>query len=131
VLANDEELYILTGEREGHSQVNIVTTMGVNILVRKLGANGAEVCTKNDNIVLPPCRGQTLCTIGAGDGFAAGFLYALHRQMGLEDCLKYGNAAAAVVVSRVSCSDAMPHLQEIEDCLQQGDKFKLYGHKQI
>jgi 5-dehydro-2-deoxygluconokinase len=129
VLANDEELYILTGKREAVAQVNMVTAVGVSVLVRKLGAKGAEVCTKSESFVIRPCRAPTLCTIGAGDGFAAGFLYGLHRQMGLEDCLKYGNAAAAVVVSRVSCSDAMPRLQEIEDCIHQGDNFELSGHK--
>jgi 5-dehydro-2-deoxygluconokinase len=30
------------------------------------------------------------------------------------DALHYGNAAAAIVVSRLSCSEAMPTLPEVE-----------------
>ena len=37
---------------------------------------------------------------------------ALTREL-VEEALAYGNAAAAVVVSRVSCSDAMPTLDEL------------------
>ena len=38
----------------------------------------------------------------------------------LADCLRHGNAAAAVVVSRVSCSDAMPYPHEVEAMLARG-----------
>jgi 5-dehydro-2-deoxygluconokinase len=58
-------------------------------------------------------------TIGAGDGFAAGFLYAHLAGKDWQDCLRYGNTAAAIVVSRLSCSEAMPSLQEVEELLPQ------------
>ena len=56
-------------------------------------------------------------TIGAGDGFAAGLVYGLVRGLSLDECLRYGNAAAAIVVSRISCSDAMPYLKELLEFL--------------
>ena len=37
--------------------------------------------------------------------------------MGWRDCLRYGNAAAAIAVSRLSCSEAMPTLDELERML--------------
>lgn len=120
ILGNDEELFILTGERSGAGQAKTVFEMGASLLVRKLGAKGVEVYAANESIAVPPRPVQTLCTIGAGDGFASGFLYALYKGKNLTDCLNYGNAAAAVVVSRVSCSDAMPRLEEIEACLARG-----------
>ncbi len=56
-------------------------------------------------------------TVGVGDGFAAGFLYALDRSLPLEECLRYGNAAS-VVVSRVSCAAAMPNREELDQFLR-------------
>ncbi|MDA2925026.1 hypothetical protein MYX65_10330 [Acidobacteria bacterium AH-259-L09] len=41
-------------------------------------------------------------------------LYALVKAMPLTEALKYGNAAAAIVVSRLICSEAMPTLAEVE-----------------
>ena len=121
ILGNVDELSILTGESNGTAQAKTVFGMGASLLVRKLGARGVEVYTANESFAVPPYPVQTLCTIGAGDGFAAGFLYALYKEKSLTDCLNYGNAAAAIVVSRVSCSDAMPKLQEIESCLARSE----------
>jgi 5-dehydro-2-deoxygluconokinase len=60
---------------------------------------------------------EVVSTIGAGDGFASGFLYALLKDKPIEECLRHGNAAAAIVVSRLSCSEAMPTLGEVEQVI--------------
>jgi 5-dehydro-2-deoxygluconokinase len=62
---------------------------------------------------------EVVSTIGAGDGFASGFLYALSKDLPAVECLHYGNAAAAIVVSRLSCSEAMPTLAEVEEIMRQ------------
>jgi len=117
VLANEEELLILTGQRDPSAQVQSVLAMGAQLLVRKLGAKGVEAHTQGESIAVPSLSTRVVCAIGGGDAFAAGFLYALSRSLPLAECLRYGNAAAAVVVSRVSCSDAMPRPPELEEYL--------------
>jgi sugar/nucleoside kinase (ribokinase family) len=42
----------------------------------------------------------------------------LLKNLPLPQCLLFGNAVAGIVVSRVSCSDAMPYLSELESALQ-------------
>jgi 5-dehydro-2-deoxygluconokinase len=91
----------------------------VPVLVSKLGDQGTRVWTGEDSVFLPPYRVDVLSTIGAGDGFASGFLYALLQELPLAECLHYGNAAAAIVVSRLSCSEAMPRLDEVEKLIRQ------------
>lgn len=117
VIGNEDEMVVLTGENKPSAQVQSVLALGVTVLVRKLGAKGVEAHTGEQFYHAPPVPVRTLSTIGAGDGFAAGFLFALYRGLPLADCLSYGNAAAAVVVSRVSCSDAMPRPAELEKML--------------
>ncbi|MEZ5399567.1 MAG: 5-dehydro-2-deoxygluconokinase [Bryobacteraceae bacterium] len=85
----------------------------VNILVSKLGDEGTRVFAGDTDVFLPPYRVEVCTTIGAGDGFASGFLHALRGELPIEECLHYGNAAAAIVVSRLSCSEAMPTLDEV------------------
>ncbi|HVR70188.1 MAG TPA: 5-dehydro-2-deoxygluconokinase [Vicinamibacteria bacterium] len=117
VIGNEDELELLTGARESTGQVRQVLDAGAGLLVRKLGERGVEAHTREGSSFAPPFEVEVASTIGAGDGFAAGFLYALHRGRPLAECLRLGNAAAAVVVSRVGCSDAMPYERELQTLL--------------
>jgi 5-dehydro-2-deoxygluconokinase len=114
VLANETELELLTGSGNREKSAAMVMNAGVEVLVCKLGSSGVVAYTRDGVAQAEPCPVEVVSTIGAGDGFAAGFLYALHKQLPVEAALAYGNAAAAVVVNRVSCSDAMPYLYELE-----------------
>lgn len=117
VVGNEDELELLTGERDAGRQVRQVLDAGVGLVVRKLGARGVEAHTREGSSFAAPFTVEVVSTIGAGDGFASGFLYALHRGHPLAECLRQGNAAAAVVVSRVGCSDAMPYEHELQALL--------------
>ena len=118
VLGNEDELDLLTGKDDAKAQVAAVLNAGPKLLIRKLGSKGVEAHTRNESYSSLPYPMPVTCAIGGGDGFAAGFLYALHRGRPLPECLRYGNAAAAVVVSRVSCADSMPRLEDLEPLLQ-------------
>jgi len=118
VIGNEEECRLLTGEESSSRQVEKALESGVRILVRKLGSRGVEAHSKDGRHMSDPLPAEVVCTIGAGDGFAAGFLFALLKNLPLPQCLLFGNAVASIVVSRVSCSDAMPYLSELESALQ-------------
>lgn len=117
VLGNEDEFVVLTGNRERGVQVRSVLEMGASVVVRKLGAKGVEAHTREEKLSVQPFPARVVSTIGAGDAFATGFLDALYRNLPLAECLRHGNAAAAVVVSRVSCADAMPRREELEEYL--------------
>ncbi|SFS52929.1 5-dehydro-2-deoxygluconokinase [Paenibacillus sp. BC26] len=63
---------------------------------------------------------KVIKTFGAGDSYAAGFLHGIMQGWTLEQCMEFGSAAACIVISSHSCSDAMPTesqvLRYIEDC---------------
>jgi len=122
VLGNEDEIALLTGEADPRRQVAAVFDAGVGLLVRKLGARGVETHTRAESTSVAPLPVRVVSTIGAGDAFASGFLDGLHRGRPLAECLRAGNAAAAIVVGRVSCSDAMPYRSEIEELLRERDE---------
>lgn len=113
LIGNDVELKLVAGESTLEGAVNKLRRQ-VPMLVSKLGDKGTRVWTGDDAVFLEPYRVEVVSTIGAGDGFASGFLYGLLRDMPVLDALHYGNAAAAIVVSRLSCSEAMPTLAEVQ-----------------
>ncbi|CAH0118252.1 5-dehydro-2-deoxygluconokinase [Paenibacillus sp. CECT 9249] len=52
-------------------------------------------------------------TFGAGDSYAAGFLYGIMQGWTLTACMEFGSAAACIVISSHSCSDAMPTAAQV------------------
>jgi 5-dehydro-2-deoxygluconokinase len=121
LIGNDVELELVAGEKVLDRAVSRLRTR-VPMLVSKLGAEGTRVWTRDEATFLAPYRVEVVSTIGAGDGFASGFLYALLNEKPIEECLQFGNAAAAIVVSRLSCSEAMPTLAEVEQVIAAASK---------
>lgn len=115
LIANETELLLVAGEHSLDRAAAKLLGRGVPTVVSKLGSQGTRVYQDGTSIFLPPYPVEVCTTIGAGDGFASGFLYGLLNGLPLEQCLHYGNASAAIVVSRLSCSEAMPTLSEFRE----------------
>ena len=113
LIANDIEMHLLAGDGDTRQKAMTVLDAGAEVVVCKLGDKGVEGHTRAGVEFVPPDSVEVVSTIGAGDGFASGFLYGLMAGRTLREALQTGNAAAAIVVSRVSCSDAMPYLHEL------------------
>jgi 5-dehydro-2-deoxygluconokinase len=119
LIGNPPELMLVAGTADLDQATSKLVQVGVPMLVSKLGERGTRVWMGASSAFEPPYRVEVVSTIGAGDGFASGFLYALLQGKPVPECLHYGNAAAAVVISRLSCSEAMPTLAEIEHTIRQ------------
>jgi sugar/nucleoside kinase (ribokinase family) len=72
------------------------------LAVCTIGAEGCLVISA-DEVLHVPARpvDNVLDTTGAGDLFAAGFLYGYTRQASLAECAAYGAVAAAEIISHV------------------------------
>lgn len=113
LIGNQPELRLVAGEEDLERATGVLRKQ-VPMVVSKLGDAGTRVWENGSQVFLPPYSVDVVSTIGAGDGFASGFLYGLLAGKPVVECLHYGNAAAAIVVSRLSCSEAMPTLEEVE-----------------
>lgn len=129
LLGNEEELALLTSGLAPTASIVAIRSAGVSLQVHKRGAEGVQAYGDGQSWTLPPLPTEVVCAIGAGDAFAAGLLYGLCRGLSARDCLQYGNAAAAIVVGRVSCSDAMPYREELEAAFQSADSGKNSGEQ--
>lgn len=119
LIGNDLELKLVAGAGGLDEAVTKLRKARVPMLVSKLGDKGTRVWVGDEPVFLAPYSVPVVSTIGAGDGFASGFLFGLVRGLAVIECLHYGNAAAAVVVSRLSCSEAMPTLAEVEQIIRE------------
>jgi adenosine kinase len=66
------------------------------------GDRGSIVLHGDHTVVVPAASIEKLeDTTGAGDLYAAGFLFGLTRNRSLEDCARIGSLAAAEVIQHV------------------------------
>jgi 5-dehydro-2-deoxygluconokinase len=119
LIGNELELRLVAGTDTLEAAIQRLQRARLPVLVSKLADKGTRVWTGDDSVFLAPYKVDVVSTIGAGDGFASGFLFALLSDMPVLDCLHYGNAAAAIVVSRLSCSEAMPTRSEVENLIKE------------
>ena len=118
LIGNPLELKLVAAVDDLDQATAKLLSLGVPMLVSKLGDQGTRVLVGGESVYLPPYAVEVCTTVGAGDGFASGFLYAMLKGLPVIECLHYGNAAAAIVVGRLSCSEAMPVLAEIEEMMR-------------
>ncbi|WNQ10314.1 5-dehydro-2-deoxygluconokinase [Paenibacillus aurantius] len=96
------------------------------IVIIKHGKDGSIAYTKDGQ----EHRAQTfpakvVKTFGAGDSYAAGFLYGLMQGWTLEKSMEYGSAAACIVISSHSCSDAMPTSAQVDDYIARCERGEI------
>ena len=72
-----------------------------------------------ESLKLP--KGYIKGTVGAGDAFCAGVLYAAETDMPLREALKLGACSAAASLSEVSASDGVKTKDEVLKL------YELYG----
>jgi sugar/nucleoside kinase (ribokinase family) len=101
LFGNEDELMSLY-EVDSMDAALAAVRLDCSLAVITVGADGCIVVTPDD--VLPaPAQPVDLVldTTGAGDLFAAGFLYGYTRQRPLAECARLGAIAAAEVISHV------------------------------
>ncbi|MDO3409251.1 5-dehydro-2-deoxygluconokinase [Saccharibacillus sp. CPCC 101409] len=68
-------------------------------------------------------RTKVLKTFGAGDSYASAFIHGLMRGETVAGAMRRGSASASIVISRHSCSDAMPTLDELDTFLLENEEI--------
>ena len=70
-------------------------------LVCTLGPNGAVVISKGEKVHYEATEAEVIDKTGAGDYFAAGYLYGLQKKLTIEESADIANRSAAHVISEV------------------------------
>ena len=121
-----EETTLLTDESDPNEAARKILEQGPKVVVVTLDADGAMVVTSKGARMVPSFRVDATDTTGAGDGFWGGFL---HRMLTLDkrpaaltvadaaDCARWGNATAALCITRRGGIPAMPALGDVQALL--------------
>ena len=105
IFANEEEAYAFTGKKEREALEILSTYCPVSVV--KLGAEGSIAKVHGETTVIPAVKAHCKDTTGAGDIFAAGFLYGLTNNYTIADA---GALASKLGAKCVETTGARIHL---------------------
>jgi 2-dehydro-3-deoxygluconokinase len=105
---------ILVGENEPERIAEKFLELGIGIVVVKLGKQGAYYATASENKYVTGFHVERVVdTIGAGDGFAAGFVAGLLKGYSLEKAVRLANAVGAIVTTVIGDVEGLPTMDEV------------------
>lgn len=104
VFANEEEARAFTGKEPEEALIHI--SEHCDIAVVKIGKEGSYVRSESENVKIEARLAACIDTTGAGDLYAAGFLYGLANDYSHELCGKIGSLVSGKVVEVIGAKIA-------------------------
>ena len=125
ITPNEHEAETLTGIRvDGEAAASRAAdrlhARGVKTVIITLGARGAYVSGKGVRMLVPAFKAKAVDTTAAGDVFSGAFAVAVAEGRALLDAVRFGQAAAAISVTRLGAQPSVPARPEIERLLKKG-----------
>lgn len=102
VFANEEEAKAFTG-KEPEQALDMISSM-CEIAIVKIGAEGSLVKRANEREAVRAIKAKPIDTTGAGDNYAAGFLYGLINNWDLRRCAQAGSILAGNVIEVIGAT---------------------------
>jgi ribokinase len=102
----------------------VVVTLGTGGKIKKTTAVGYIRDSENEYVIKPRDIGAGMDTTGAGDAFAAGFLYGILNNKSLEECGRLGEITAFFSTTKLGARTGFPGLKELAQRYQE-----LYSQK--
>lgn len=115
IFPNYEEACLVSGRTDPDEIADAFLSCGVRHFIMKLGKKGCLIKTKEERHLIPAFpHADCVDTTGAGDTFAAGFLYALSEGMSLPACGCFANAAASITIEGVGAATQIRSLKQVQ-----------------
>lgn len=90
----------------------LVDESALDVAVVTHGAEGCTVIARGRAVAVPAASVAVVDTTGAGDAFAAGFIYGLDRGWAPERCARFANAVGGLATRAFGSQASLPTLDE-------------------
>ncbi len=101
-----------------------ILNLGVDALIVKTGSRGAVVYLPEGTVQeVPGFPVKVVNILGAGDAFAAGFIYGYLKGWDYYKSCRMGNACGAHVVTQLGCANFTPYEKEILEFIESKGGF--------
>jgi 5-dehydro-2-deoxygluconokinase len=116
-VGNREECRVAVGTADPERAADALLARGCELAIVKQGGEGVLVATAEGREVVTGLRVEVICGLGAGDAFGGALCHGLLAGWEPAECVRFANAAGAIVASRLLCADAMPEESEVSALL--------------
>ena len=115
LLAGKDELELIFQTTQMETIVQQLGQYSFEKIVMKDGENGASVLLDGKWLHMKaPKVVKVVDTVGAGDGFDAGFLYGVLQNWPIEKTLEFANTIGSMVVQVSGDNEGLPYLEEVQ-----------------
>jgi ribokinase len=118
LIPNETESQLLVEAESVGAAVTRLKELGIPNLIVTLGGDGLLVESHAISQHIPAYRVKAVDTVAAGDAFVGGFAVALSEGLSIMDAATFGNAAAAIAVTRPGAQPSLPNRAELEAFLK-------------
>ena len=123
ITPNETEAEILTGvavtdEQSAVKAASVFHDKGIKTVMITLGAKGVFVSRKGKSRIIKGFCVQAIDTTAAGDTFNGGFVTALLEEKSFDEAIHFGQAAAAISVTKKGAQSSIPTRQETLEFLE-------------
>ena len=124
ITPNETEAEYLTGievkdVESGFSAAHKISSMGIQHVIVKMGAQGALYVGKNCGFHVPAIKVNPLDSVAAGDAFNGALTFAMFNGWALEDSLRWAVCAGGIATTRSGAQDSMPTRDEVEKAFRE------------
>lgn len=112
-----QEAKLLLNEKDlgADEAISAFLEMGVSRIILKLGTEGCITADQSQSIFSKGFKVKEVDSVGAGDGFCAGYLVGVLKGWNHDRCAQLANGVGALAVTEVGDYDALPTFEEVEE----------------
>ncbi|MBL4954729.1 sugar kinase [Neobacillus sp. YIM B02564] len=115
LLTGDEEAEIILGPNSLETYFQKFHEFGISKIAIKQGAAGSVGFDGKQIYTAPSIKARAVVdTVGAGDGFDAGFITSILKGIPFEKALHIANAVGAMVVSVYGDNEGLPYAEDVQ-----------------
>ncbi|XKE94452.1 sugar kinase [Metaplanococcus flavidus] len=114
LLTGLDEIEMIIGDASIAALESCAAQYDLKQLVIKDGSNGAKLLTGGKWYEQEAFTVNPIDTVGAGDGFDAGYVYSVLNGYTPEEALRFANAVGALVTTVSGDNEGLPYLEEVQ-----------------
>jgi len=119
LLTGLDEIDLILEDSSDEVLIDCAKRFQINQFVIKDGANGSRVLTDGTWYEKEAFKVNPVDTVGAGDGFDAGYIYAYLNGFSPQERLELANGVGALVTTVSGDNEGLPYLEEVLPFIRQ------------